>query len=322
MNRWCQNPARCFFLATTLIALLVIVSRGCTNNQPGTETPQLSFNSPDDALQSVVTALRAHDTKKLEEIFGPDSGDLVFSGDSVNDQLTFDRFITAYDQKHQLTTNDDGSVTIVVGNDDWPMPIPLVKDQSGKAWIFDTANGKDEVIARRIGRNELSVIEVCKAICDAEREYAQRDPNHDEVPEYARKFISDPGKTNGLYWPTDADNPPSPLGAAVAEAQGEGYSIKPGSSDEPRPYDGYLFRILTAQGENAAGGAMDYVINDKFIGGFAVVAWPVNYGSSGIMTFVTNYSGDVYQKDLGQETDKLARGMTKYNPDSSWKKAE
>jgi hypothetical protein len=329
MNRATKTRVPPIVLGLLAFTLIVMVSHGCTTNKPPAEKEgaQLSFTSPDDALQALVTAIRAQDTDKLKQIFGPGSDDLLFSGDPVDDQLTFDRFISAYDQKHQLVTNDDGSVTIVVGNDDWPLPIPIVKDESGKAWLFDTANGKDEVITRRIGRNELTVIEVCKAICDAQRDYAHRDPNNDSIPEYARKFISDPGKTNGLYWPTAADEQPSPLGAAVAEAQGEGYSTDPNSADpnstdKPRPYHGYLYRILTAQGADAPGGATDYIINGKFIGGFAVVAWPVNYGSSGIMTFITNYSGEVYQKDLGDDTDKLARAITEYNPDATWKKAE
>jgi hypothetical protein len=324
MNR----PAIFHLSRTALVALacvlMFLASRGCTSTRQPTTCPtaQLTFNSPDEALNALVLAMRAQDSDKLQQIFGPDSDDLLFSGDPVDDQITQDRFLTAYQEKHQLTTNDDGSITVVVGNDDWPLPIPIVKDESGKRWIFDTPDGKDEVIARRIGRNELTVIEVCKAVCDAQREYAQRDPNHDAIPEYATKFISDPGKTNGLYWPTADTEEPSPLGAAVAEAQGVGYSAAPNTTGQPRPYHGYLYRILTAQGENAPGGAMDYMINGKFIGGFAVVAWPVEYGSSGIMTFMTNYSGEVYQKDLGDDTDSLARGMTEFNPDSTWKKAE
>jgi hypothetical protein len=306
------------------LASIELANRGCTTTEPARQTAaaQRTFASPDEALQSLVSAMRAQDTTALEAIFGPDSDDLLFSGDPVDDQRTLDRFLQAYDEKHELVPNDDRSMTIVVGIDAWPMPIPIVKIDSGNAWVFDTANGKDEVITRRIGRNELTVIEVCKAICDAQREYAQRDPNHDEIPEYARKLISDPGRANGLYWPTAEGEKPSPLGAAVAEAQGEGYSTAQSSSGEPRPYHGYLYRILTAQGKEAPGGAEDYIINGRFIGGFAVVAWPVDYGSSGVMTFITSYTGEVYQKDLGDDTDKLARAMTQYNPDSSWKKAE
>jgi hypothetical protein len=213
-------------------------------------------------------------------------------------------------------------VTLLAGDDEWPLPIPIVQDGSGKRWVFDTASGKDEVITRRIGRNELTVIEVCKAIGDAQREYAQREVRGDGLPEYARKFISDPGTKNGLYWPTAEGEKPSPLGEAVAEAQVAGYSTSASPTGEPRPYHGYLYRILTAQGKDAPGGAEDYVINGRLIGGFAVIAWPVDYGSSGIMTFITNYAGEVYQKDLGEETDKLAQGLTEFNPDPTWKKAD
>jgi hypothetical protein len=319
-----SRPASAIFAFT----LLLLVFRGCTNNnnanKPAGEgaAPQATFSTPEEALQALAAAMRGHDTVKLQEIFGPDSDDLLYSGDPIDDDLTLDRFVRAYDQKHKLVPKEDGSMTIIVGSDDWPMPIPLVRDDSGKGWVFDTDEGMAEVITRRIGRNELTVIEICKAICDAEREYAQRNPDNDEFPQYARKFISDPGKFNGLYWPTTPDEDPSPLGAAVAGAQGEGYSTAPNSQNMPRPYHGYLYRILTAQGKDAPGGAMDYVINGKLIGGFAVVAWPVNYGSSGIMTFITSYNGDVYQKDLGEDTNKLPPEMKEFNPDSTWKQAE
>jgi hypothetical protein len=201
------------------------------------------------------------------------------------------------------------------------MPIPLVKDDTSNKWKFDTDAGKDELISRRIGRNELDVIQVCKAICDAQREYAQRDPNNDGIPEYATKFISDPGTKNGLYWETAEGERPSPLGAFAADAAEEGYSTRP-SDGQPRPYHGYYYRILTAQGPNAPGGAMDYYVNGKLIGGFAVVAWPADYASSGLTTFITNYTGEVYQQDLGDDTDKIARAMTTYDPGPGWTKSE
>jgi len=302
-------------LSYVVYTLAVLTGVGCG-------TAQQSFQSPDEACQSLVVAMRARDTKALQKIFGADSDEILFSGDPVDDQRTQEQFLRAYDEKHRLDSSGDDSLTLVVGNDDWPLPIPIVRAQSGKGWVFDTVAGKDEVITRRIGRNELTVIEVCKAICDAEIEYAQRGTKDEVIPVYAGKFFSDPGKRNGLYWPTGEGEPPSPLGEAVAEAQGEGYSVTPNKTGQPRPYHGYLYRILTAQGKDAPGGAEDYLINGKLIGGFAVVAWPVDYGSSGIMTFVTNYRGEVYQKDLGEETDQVARKMAQYNPDSSWKKAE
>ena len=324
MNRSSRMSSRCFSLMILSLALIAVAGRGCAAKRPVAQAPppQRGFASPEVALESLVAAMRAHDTAQLQAIFGPDSDDLLFSGDPVDDDLTLDRFVSAYDEKHRLVANGERGMTVVVGGDDWPMPIPIVKDDSGKGWVFDTATGRDEVITRRIGRNELTVIEVCKAICDAQREYARRDPDADAIPEYARKLISDAGKTNGLYWPTAAGDEPSPLGEAVAEAQGEGYSATQPSSGGPRPYHGYLYRILTAQGKDAPGGAEDYIVNGKFIGGFAVVAWPVEYGSSGIMTFIAGYTGDVYQKDLGEETDGRARAMVEFNPDPTWTRAE
>jgi hypothetical protein len=324
MNRTTTAFVPPFAILLLTFVAIALTSRGCTSNKSTTqpEVVQRTFASPDDALTALVAALRAHDTDQLEAIFGPGNDDLLFSGDPVDDRQTEDRFVQAYDEKHQLVNNDDKGLTIVVGNDDWPMPIPIIKDQSGNAWVFDTDDGKDEVIDRRVGRNELTVIQVCKAICDAQREYAQRDPNNDAIPEYARKFISDPGTKNGLYWPTAEGEAPCPLGELCASAQCEGYSTTRESAHEMRPYHGYLYRILTAQGKDAPGGAEDYIVKGKFIGGYAIVAWPVNYRSSGITTFIANYKGDVYQKDLGEDTDKLARAMTDYNPDSTWKQTE
>ena len=272
MSRPAIAHARQF--AATLVAMIgfALVARGCTSSTspttgPATSISQKTFSSPEEALTAVVAAIRAHDTDQLEQIFGPGSEDLLLSGDPISDQESQNRFLKSYDEKHQLVTNADGSITISVGNNDWPMPIPIVKDESGKAWYFDTEDGKQEIINRRIGRNELDVIEVCKAICDAEREYAQRDPDHDGVPEYARKFISDPGTKDGLYWPTAEGETPSPLGELAAQAQAEGYSASPHASDEPRPFHGYFYRVITAQGKDAPGGAQDYVVEGKLLGG-------------------------------------------------------
>jgi hypothetical protein len=312
MNHISGTLVRRLTFAGCSLMLMALANLGCTT------ASQRTFKSPDDAVQSLVTAMRGHDTKAIEAIFGPDSDDILSSGDPVDDQQTQAKFLKAFDEKHRLDPGEGKSMTLVVGKDDWPMPIPIIQDEKGKNWLFDTANGKDEVITRRIGRNELTVIEVCKAICDAQREYAQLDMNGDGLPEYARKFISDEGKKNGLYWPTAEGEPPSPLGEAVAKAQGAGYSVSANPTVHPRPYHGYLYRILTAQGKDAPGGAEDYIIKGRLIGGFAIVAWPVDYGSSGNMTFITNYAGEVYQKDLGEDSDKVGRAMTEYNPDATW----
>jgi len=207
----------------------------------------------------------------------------------------------------------DAKATLIVGSEDWPMPIPAVKGASG--WTLDTAAGSRELLARRIGKNELEAIEVVRAVVDAQRDYTSEDRNADGVREYARKFASSPGKKDGLYWPTKEGEPPSPLGDLVAKASSEGYGGKKGAQT---PYHGYYYRLLTAQGKDAKGGALNYVVQGRMIGGFAVVAYPAQYSSSGIMTFIVDNDGTVYQKDLGANTTAVARAMKTYNPDSSW----
>jgi hypothetical protein len=213
-------------------------------------------------------------------------------------------------------------MTLVVGSQDWPLPIPIVKNPDNGKWSFDTDAGKDEIVNRRIGRNELDVIEVCKAIVDAEQDYAHSDPDNDGVPEYAQKVISDPGKRNGLYWEAGPNEPQSPLGPLVANAVDEGYSTSPNPSGEPRPYHGYCYHLLSSQGPNATGGAIDYVVNGRMIGGFGVIAYPADYGNSGIMSFIVNHEGIVYQKDLGEDTTRIAKAISAYDPGPGWQRAE
>ncbi len=204
-----------------------------------------------------------------------------------------------------------------VGTNFWPFPVPIVKQ--GGRWFFDTEAGKEEILSRRIGKNELAVLQVVRAYVDAQREYASRDRNGDEVLEYAQRLASTPGTKDGLFWPPDLDGEISPLGPMVAEAQGAGYEMKGKGSDTTRePFRGYFFKILTRQGKHAPGGKYDYIINGHMIGGFALVAWPAEYGESGIMTFIVNQQGRVYQRDLGAKTGKLAAAMKVYDPDSSW----
>jgi hypothetical protein len=316
-----------------LTGLLMFVVSGCAHKNGASASAsaaaskpasnQLTFASPDDAVKAVLSAFAAHDKDQLQRIFGPDGDDLLDSGDAVADQQTAKRFTDAYNEKHRFEYSDDGKkATLCIGNDDWPMPIPIVKDSASGAWSFDTDAGKDEIVNRRIGRNELDVIQVCKAICDAQQEYVQLDPDGNGIPEYAAKIVSDPGKKNGLYWPTQPGEKASPLGDLAAKATAEGYGGQPRQEGELRPYHGYFYKLITAQGPNAQGGAMDYMVNGQLIGGFAVVAWPADYGNSGIMTFITNYQGEVYQKDLGEQTDATAKAMKAFDPDPSWKKAE
>jgi hypothetical protein len=271
-------------------------------------------------VKELVAAIRANDTKKILNILGPDGEEIISSGDEVADQMNREKFLRAYDEKRSLPRSA-GSVTLIVGSKDWPMPIPIVKDDSGK-WRFDTDAGKDEILNRRIGQNELDVIQVCNAIVDAERDYAESDPLGLGYAVYADRVISDEGQRNGLFWKTNPGEDPSPLGPLVATAVGEGYGQRKSSSAPPKPYHGYYYRVLKEQGPHAPGGAMSYVLNGRLIAGFAVVAYPADYGNSGIMTFIVNQDGIVYQKDFGDDTPKVATAMTAYDPAPDWKRVE
>src|SRR5215472_11791789 len=276
-------------------------------------TAQKAYATPEELFQALVDAAKANDSKALSALLGPKGDALVHSGDAVADKQRGEKFAADYAAKHSVTKDGDAKATLVVGNDDWPMPIPAVK--GAKGWTLDTAAGSREILARRIGANELAAIEVVRAVVDAQRDYASADRDANGVRDYARKFLSSPGKKDGLYWPTKEGEPQSPLGPLVVQASSEGYK---GKSGTPAPYHGYYYRILTAQGKDAKGGALNYVVQGRMIGGFAVVAYPAQYGNSGIMTFIANYDGKVYQKDLGAKTSEVAKAMKVYNPDSSW----
>ena len=279
----------------------------------------LTFASPGEAVKAMVEAVKSKDTKKLEAIFGPGSDDLVSSGDPVADNAGYEKFVSLYEEKSRLQKESDEKVLLYVGKEDWPFPIPIIKENG--IWHYDATEGREEILARRIGRNELSAIQVCLAYVDAQREYALKDRNGDGFIEYAQKFISDPGKEDGLYWDVTSGEEQSPLGPLLAAAQEKGYTVKQ-SGSEPAPYYGYYYKILSAQGKNAPGGAYDYLVNGKMIGGFALVAYPAKYESSGVMTFIVNYDGVVYQKDLGPDTEKAAQAMKLFDPDNTWKKMD
>ena len=279
---------------------------------------QKGFASAEEAVKVAVTAARNNDDKELIAIFGPSSKDLLFSGDAVEDKQRRERFLKAFDEKNSLVS-EEGGMILVVGANDWPFPIPLVK--KGEVWSFDTIKGREEILNRRIGENELSTIQTMLAIVDAQREYAMKDLDGDGILEYAEKFRSDAGKKDGLFWVTKEGEEPSPLGDLVAGARAEGYT-KAGTKDKPMPLHGYYFRLLKAQGKNAAGGAFDYVVKGQMIGGFAVIASPAKYGNSGVMTFLVNHDGVVYQKDLGKNTEKAAKAIKKFDPDKTWVKAQ
>jgi hypothetical protein len=277
------------------------------------------FASPEEAVKALVDAVKADNMEGLSAIFGPAGKEVLFSGDAIADKAGREKFLKAYETKNALIRDGDAKVVLQIGAEEWPFPIPIVK--RGEKWSFDTGKGKVELINRRIGRNELNTIQTCLAYVDAQREYAVKDRDADGLLEYARKFRSDPGKKNGLYWEAKAGEGQSPLGPLFAAAQEKGYSGK-AAGGKPVPYHGYYYRILTAQGKSAPGGAYDYMVKGNMIGGFALVAYPAQYGSSGVMTFIVNHDGVVYQKNLGKNTEKTAQAMKLFNPDSTWKKVE
>ena len=273
---------------------------------------QQSFSSPDDAASALASAVKSGNMQDVLKVLGAGGEGIIDSGDEVADKAARDKFLTAYDAKHAVKV-DGKKASLIIGADDFPFPIPLVHAKAG--WEFDTDAGRQEILYRRIGRNELDAIQTSLAIVDAENEYADKDRG-DGVGTYAQRIVSSPGKKDGLYWPSD--NNDSPLGELAAEASAEGYK----AGNEPQPYHGYYYRILTQQGQSAPGGAMSYIAKGKMIGGFALVAYPAEYRNSGVMTFIVNHAGQIYQKDLGPETAEIAEKMTTFNPDSTWSKVD
>jgi len=278
--------------------------------------PQKLFSTPEDALKGLVEAVKAHDKDALGQIFGPSAKELR-SSDDVQAAAEFDEFAKHVAEKTNLVKEDDSKAIIYLGNENWPFPIPLVK--TNDQWFFDTDAGKEEILNRRIGEDELTAILVCRTYVKAQREYVLKDWDNDGILAYAQKLRSDPGKKNGLFWRHAPDEAVSPLGELVARARMEGY--KKGKSvfkEQPLPFHGYYFRVLTGQGKNAPGGKYNYIINGNMVAGFALVAFPSNWGKSGVMTFIVNQQGKVYQKNLGPGTMKIAQEMKSYNPDETW----
>jgi Protein of unknown function (DUF2950) len=288
--------------------LVVFAVTGASAEESGGQT---HFKSPTAAMQALVAAARAGDRTKMLAILGPEGEPLVESGDDVEDAAERRRFVTMASQRTQFETLSDGAVIAHLGRAATPLAIPLVKD--GDAWRFDTAAGKDELLNRRIGRNELSAIAALRAYVEAQLQYARLDPGN----VFAQKIRSEPGKRDGLYWENTSGTDESPLGPLFAEAAGEGYAVNEPSAT-PQPFHGYFFRILTAQGPNAPGGEQNYVKDGKMTGGFAMVAWPAEYGQSGVMTFLVNRQGVVFEKDLGAQTADTVKAMTTYDPDKTW----
>lgn len=275
------------------------------------------MGTPEEVYKGMIDALRAGDRAAILRMLGPEGKDLVSSGDDVADRLGWKRFAESYDRGHRLEAKD-GKVVLVLGTEEYPAPIPLVPD--GEGWKFDTAAGREELLRRRVGRNELATMKVSLAIVDAQREYYAKAPARTGYLEYAQRFASTPGKRDGLYWPTKPGEAPSPLGELVARARAQGYTSA--GSGKGDPFYGYFYRILTAQGPAAPGGAYDYVVRGHMIGGFALVAFPARYGDTGVMTFIVNQDGLMYQKDLGDGTARAANAMKTFNPDSTWQRVD
>jgi hypothetical protein len=296
--------------ASVVVALLVMPASA-------QEGKQKVFGAPEEAMKAFVEAVQAGDTKVLMAILGPDGEDIISSGDEVADKNIREQFLKDYQTKVDFVKEKEDRVSVIMGNDHWPFPIPIIKMAGG--WVFDTKAGREEVLNRRIGRNELNAIQVCRAYVEAQREYASTDRERDGIIQYAQKLWSDPYRRNGLYWEAGEGEMQSPVGPGVAQAAAEGYTKK---SDKPAPYHGYYYKILKGQGKSAPGGAYQYVINGHMVAGFALVAWPAQYGVSGVVTFVVNQNGMVYEKDLGPKTEALAKAMTLYNPDRTWKRAQ
>ncbi len=306
-----RNRTKVAGTAFAAIMALMVVMVGCkTAAAPSYQT----FGTPDQAGDALLQAAKSGDQNQVLAIFGPAAKSIIFSGDAVQDKAATNTYIRAYGEMHRWRTMPDGSQLLIVGADNFPFPIPLKKAGDGK-WYFDAAAGEQEILRRRVGRNELAVIDVCHAIADAQAQYYSQPRNGEGTPQFAQKFISDPGKQNGLYWESAQNEPPSPLGPLAAFATGEGYNVKPNAH---MPFHGYYFKMLNQQGSNAPGGAKDYLVDGKMTGGFAVVAYPANYGNSGVMTFIIDRDGVLLQKDLGKATTQTAEAITAFDPDSSW----
>ena len=302
-------PFQLILVATLLVSMNI-------GRLAAQQSAQKTYSSPQQAVQALVNAVKADDPAQLMQILGPEAKAILYSGDPVADKTIREKFLEKYDQMNRLAADQDRSVTLYIGAENWPFPIPLVKKNN--AWLFDTAAGKKEILYRRIGRNEFNTIDTLHALVDAQKEYASEPREGQQTKQYAQKLLSDPGKQDGLYWKTEKGQPPSPVGSLIAEAFEQGYRKQEG----PVPYHGYIFRLLRSQGKDAPGGQKDYMVDGKLTRGFAFVAYPVEYRNSGVMTFIVNQDGKIFQKDLGPNTESIASQMTAYNPDKSWRLVE
>jgi len=300
-------------LAMFVVLSALIVSLASCNKSDTSKAGQKTFGSPADAGAAFLKAAKSGDQDALLAIFGPEAKDVLFSGDAVKDKNALQDLVAAYEQMNRWREIKAGGEILYVGADNYPFPIPLGRDPSGQ-WYFDTAAGKDEILARRIGKGELMAIAACGVLADAQRQYFSQTKDGDEVKQYAQKLVSHEGKQDGLYWQVAEGQTPRALGELGDFAKAVGYT----NGDKPQPFNGYYFQILTKQGNNAPGGAKDYIVNGKMTGGFAILAYPAAYRNSGIMTFIVSKDGTVYQKDLGEKTADIAVAMAEYNPGDGW----
>jgi hypothetical protein len=305
------------------LSLLALVGAGLLSTSAGVsvfaqKANEKTFASPGDAALAVYLAVKSHDTQALVAIFGSNANDIIHTGDDVADKKMGDDFIRRYDQMHRLVVEPDETVTLYIGAENWPMPISIVKNTNG-TWYFDTEGGKQEILQRRVGVNENDAIVVLQTLVEAQQEYASEPRDGNKSKHYALKFVSDEGKHNGLYWKTDDNEQPSPIGPLIVSAASEGYGVQKGHAT---PFHGYYYHILTKEGATTKGGAHDYVVDGKLSRGFAFVAYPAEYRNSGVMTFIVNQSGVVYQKDLGDKTLEIAYAMQEYSPDGTWERVE
>jgi hypothetical protein len=302
-----RDNRRAVSLAAAICAATLTLSSGASAQQ--------RFKSAEEAVTALVTAVRSDDPAAIVAVLGRDGRQIAASGDAVADRNARTLFLTAYDLRHRIVSDNKDTAVLTIGQREWPFPIPVV--QRNGAWQFDTVAGREEILYRRIGRNELNAIQVALAYGDAQQEYAAMNPEKSPVPTYARRIVSSPGKKDGLFWSAQGDDPRSPIGEGMAVATLQGYRL---GGQGPTPYHGYYYKILTEQGPTAPGGAVNYIVKDRMTGGYALVAYPAEYGSSGVMTFLVNHAGVVFQKDLGPRTGRIAGRMTSFGPDHTWKK--
>ena len=316
MNRprlWCMALVATVVTWPVMVYAQTTIPSGAPAVTKAKPEAQRMFKTPEQAAAELANSIRSNDLTHIHSVLGPGSSKVIRSGDPVQDTAGRKRFLEAYETSVKIERSGDARVTLLIGSGEFPFPFPLVKLATG--WKFDSKAGAEEIVNRRIGRNERSAIQVCLAYVDAQREYATKDRDTDGLLEYAHKFISTPGEHDGLYWETREGEAASPLGPLSTRAKEQGYV-------NLEPYHGYYYKILTGQGADNPGGAYSYIVRGKMIGGFALVAYPARWGASGVMTFICNHRGVVYEKNLGKDTVAIAERMTRYNPDATWKKTD